>query len=58
MRKVRYIRGGLRLEDDYWPQARDRLEVIVEDDRPADTGLLDEFGVRIFRVKKREKLGF
>lgn len=47
------------LEDDfYYPTDRQTITVSVEDERPVDTGLLDERGQKLYRVTKRERVGF
>lgn len=33
-------------------------EVLVDDDRPIPTGVLDPSGQMIFRVKQRQRIGF
>jgi hypothetical protein len=47
-----------RAWDDYWYEQPVTMNVIVEDDNSVDTGLVDEFGVTIWRVPARERLGF
>lgn len=57
----RYVREparGFRVSDDYYFEERQTVEVIVCDEEPVDTGLVDEFGVRLFRVRERGKVGF
>jgi hypothetical protein len=57
----RYVRGprGLDAGDDWWPVESRTVSVIVEDETlPVDTGLVDQFGVSIYRVRERHKIGF
>jgi hypothetical protein len=57
----RYVRGprGLDAGDDWWVSENRTITVLVEDEnRPVDTGLVDQFGVSIYRVKERHKIGF
>lgn len=44
--------------DDWYPDARETLEVIVDDSKPTDTGLVDQYGVTIYRMPRRERCGF
>lgn len=46
------------VEDAYWPEPPVRMEVIIEQDAPVDTGLVDEFGTTIYRVPERRRVGF
>ncbi|MGA9315581.1 MAG: hypothetical protein WBV77_13255 [Solirubrobacteraceae bacterium] len=43
--------------DGYEPP-RDTMEVIVTDDRPVDTGLLDAHGNKLYREPTRRPIGF
>ena len=51
-------RRAAKLEDDYWVEQRETMEVIVESDEAQDTGLVDLHGNKIFRVPTRGKVGF
>lgn len=53
----RHIRRP-RADDDYWPDLPATMDVIVVEDHPVDTGLVDEFGVTIWRTSMRERVGF
>jgi len=44
--------------DDYWPAPREPFDVIVTDDTPEDTGLVDQYGVPLRRRSPRGPLGF
>lgn len=44
--------------DDWYPETRETVTVIVEDDKPTDTGLIDQHGVPIYRVPNRERCGY
>ena len=39
-------------------EARTISVIVEEENRPVDTGLVDEFGVSIYRVRERVKVGF
>lgn len=53
-RKSRGVAAG----DEWWPEARETVDVIVEETAPRDTGLVDQYGMTIWRVPKRERCGF
>ena len=44
--------------DDYWPETRETLDVIVTDDDPVETGLIDQHGNKIVRLSPRQTMGF
>jgi len=46
------------LEDDYCTADRQTITVSVEDNLPVDTGLLDADGQKLWRVTKRERVGY
>lgn len=57
----RYItraKRAIRAEDDWYPESRERLDVIIVSDEPMDTGLVDQFDVPIMRVSSRGPVGF
>ena len=47
-----------RAEDDYDDGGRTARDIIVEEESPQDTGLFDQFGNKLFRVKDRQPVGF
>lgn len=51
-------RSRVRTSDDYWGEPPVTMEVLVEDADPIDTGLVNEHGVPIYRVKRPAKMGF
>lgn len=62
MSDVRYISRVhprlVRAEDEWYPENRERLDVIVVEDSPVDTGLVDHHGVPIMRITSRAPVGF
>lgn len=48
----------IRAEDEWWPENRDSMDVIVTDEHPVDTGLVDQNGVPIMRLSSRIPMGF
>lgn len=48
----------VRAEDDWYPEMRETVDVIIEDALPRDTGLVDQHGVTIYRMPLRERCGF
>ena len=48
----------VRASDDWWPEPRESFDVLVTDDRPIDTGLVDQHGTPIMRLSDRSPLGF
>lgn len=48
----------VRAEDDWYPEVRETVDVIIEDASPRDTGLVDQHGVTIWRTTARERVGF
>lgn len=44
--------------DDWYPEPRETVEVIVEDAAPRRIGLVDQYGVPIWRLPIRERCGF
>lgn len=49
----------LRLfDEDDWSFGRESMDVIVQDDDPVDTGLVDQHGNKIMRLPDRAPMGF
>lgn len=48
----------VRAEDDFWPETRETIAVIVDEESAVDTGLVDAAGVSIYRVPQRNRVGF
>lgn len=48
----------IRAEDGWWPETRERMDAIIVDDTPVNTGLVDQRGVPIVRLSSRGPLGF
>lgn len=57
---IRYTTKPRAVEcgDDWLETSPTRCDVIVSEDCPADTGLLDNLGNKIYRVPTRAPLGF
>jgi len=49
---------GIEAGDDWYPEERGRIDVIIPDDKPQNTGLLDADGTPIYRVEVRAPIGF
>ena len=47
-----------RAEDYYDDDGKTARDIIVEDESPQDTGLIDQFGNKLCRVKDRLPVGF
>lgn len=63
MTKQRYVVGraapqAIQAGDDYWPETRETMSVVVTDNAPHDTGLVDERGVTIWRLPSIARIGF
>lgn len=59
----RYVSLALRprsiaADDDWWSETRETVNVIIDDDVPQDTGLVDQHGTKIYRTPVRERCGF
>lgn len=48
----------LEAGDDIWAEPTVTMEVVVEDNTPIDTGLVDQHGNKIMRIMPRAPLGF
>jgi hypothetical protein len=44
--------------DDWYSDPRETINVIVDDQGPTNTGLVDQYGVTIYRLPGRERCGF
>lgn len=44
--------------DDYIEEERQTCEVVVDEDSPIDTGLVDHHGNKIMRITQRGPMGF
>ncbi len=49
---------AVQAEDEWYSEPRETMEVIVRGAEPADSGLLDQFGVTLWRMPDRHKVGF
>lgn len=49
---------SIKAEDEWWPEVRETLDVIVEDGQPIDTGLVNEHGDKIMCVPAAHPVGF
>ena len=60
MSNARYVpmKRAIRCEDDWWPESRERMDVIIASDDPVDTGLVDQHGIPIMRLPAKSRLGF
>jgi hypothetical protein len=54
----RYVTKAVECGDEWWEPAAAHIDVLVTDDKPEDTGLLDQFGERLYRLPEREPIGF
>lgn len=60
MTSPRYItraKRSVRAEDDWYPESRERLDVIIASDEPVDTGLVDQFDIPIMRLSSKLPMG-
>ncbi len=48
----------IRASEDWWAEPRERLDVIVTDESPINTGLVDQYENPIMRTVQRGPLGF
>jgi len=53
-RRPRSVDAG----DDWWPEPRETLQVIILSDEATDTGLVDQHGVTNWRKPSRHPVGF
>lgn len=45
-------------DGDFWPDPDGRIDVIVEDDLPRPTGVLDKHGNELFEIPLKRRIGF
>lgn len=55
---TRITRRLVRAEDEWWPENRETIDVVVTDDHPVNTGLVDQNGVPIMRISPKSPMGF
>lgn len=48
----------VHLEDEWYPEPRETMEIIITSDEPQDTGLLDQHGTPLMRVVSKAPMGF
>ena len=44
--------------DEFWAEARETIDIIVAEEEPVETGLVDQWGKPIRRYPKRNPVGF
>ena len=49
---------AVHCEDDVWPMPRETIDVVVVEDDPVHTGLVDHLGVPIMRLSSKAPIGF
>jgi len=54
----RYVTKAIECGDEWREPATASLDVLVTEDKPEDTGLLDQFGERLYRLRDRVPIGF
>lgn len=55
----RPVRDPPKADDDCWDvAARETMTVLIDDEAPVPTGLVDQWGTPIYRKPVRHKVGF
>lgn len=49
---------AVRAEDEWYPESRESIDVIIDDAAPVDTGLVDMSGTKIWRTATKERCGY